>query len=111
MSDQETRLAVAEMKLAHHDRLHEETQESIKILSEGIAKLVQAEIRREQDQKAFERLFGMIAELRRDFEEYKDRQTEKELAAYRGIVWKLAGLSALVAASVLAGQLGATLIK
>lgn len=110
MADQETRLAVAELKLEHHDRAHEETQAAIKVLSDGIAKLVQAEIRREQDEETFQRIFVALDKLRSEFEAYKNRQTEKELAAYRSVVVKAAGLAALVAASVAAGHFGAPLL-
>lgn len=102
--DYNARLAIAEMKLEQHDKLHEEVQESIKVLSDGITKLVQAEIRREQDAETIGRIFEEIGQLRDDFQKYKDKQTEKELAAYRGIVWKLLGLAALVGASLVAGH-------
>lgn len=110
LSDQEARLAVAELKLEHHDKLHEETQSAIRELTNAITTLVQAEIRREQDEDTFRRIFTSIDKLRSDFEEYKDRQTEKELAAYRGVVVKVAGLGALVVASVAAGHFGAPLL-
>lgn len=101
------------MKLEEHGRLHQETQDSIRILTDGINHLVQAEIRREQDKETFTRMAGDIAvvrgdikALRADFEDYKDKQTEKELAAYRSIVWKVIGLAAVVIASVIAGHFG-----
>lgn len=110
MSEQDTRLAVAEMKLAAHDRMHEETQVCIKVLSDGISKLVQAEVRREQDEATFRRLFSEIDELSKEFQAYKDAQAEKELAAYKGIVLKAFGLASLVIASLLVGHFGAHLI-
>lgn len=110
MSDQEARLAVAELKLEHHDKLHEETQSAIRELTKAITTLVQAEIRREQDEETFRRIFNSIEKLKTDFEEYKDRQTEKELAAYKGVVLRAAGLATLVFSSVLAGHFGAHLL-
>lgn len=113
MSEQDTRLTIAEMKLAAHDKLHEEAQLSMQVLSDGINQLVKAEIRRENDSATFERMFSAIkkiedafASLKDDFEDYKDRVAEKELAAYKSIVWKIIGLAAVVMASVIAGHLG-----
>lgn len=110
MAENDTRLAVVEMQLKQHDRMHEETQSSMRILSDGISKLVQAEVRREQDDETFQRLFKEIDELRVVFQNYKDIQAEKELAAYKGIVLRIAGLSALIIASVLAGHFGTRLL-
>ena len=113
MSDQDTRLTIAELKLATHEKLHEEAQMSMKLLSEGIAQLVQAEIRRENDSETFKRMFDAIKKiedsflsLKDDFEAYKAKVAEKELAAYKTVVWKIAGLAAVVMASVIAGHLG-----
>jgi len=110
MSDQETRLTVAEMKLEQHERLHNETSEAIRELTAAITKLVQAEIRREQDEETFKRIFGAIEKVKQDLDDYKEKQTEKELSAYRGIVWKILGLAALIAASVIAGHFGSHLL-
>lgn len=88
MSDQETRLRLAEQKIEMHDKLHEETQEAIKSMATGIQQLALAETRREQDRETFSRVFteikGVQTEIkgvRTDFEDYKDDVTEKELAA------------------------------
>ena len=117
MSEQDSRLAVAEMKIEQHERMHQDLQSSIRRLTDGLSELVQAEIRRELDRETFSRISGEIAatrndlrELRIDFEEHKDAQMEKELAAYKGIVLKLLGLAALIVASVLAGHFGAHLL-
>lgn len=117
MSEQETRLKVAEMKLEQHDKLHEETQASIRILTDGINKLVQAEVRREQDHETFNRLFVKIDALEKKIQAYadalqayKDDQSDKELAKYQGIVWKALSLLALVACSILAGHFGGRLL-
>lgn len=61
--------------------MHQDTQEAIRSMADGIQKLAQAEVRREQDQETFGRIFTEIKTLRTDFEEYKDKQSEKELAA------------------------------
>jgi len=117
MNDQEKRLAIAEMKLEEHGRLHEETSAAIRELTNAITKLVQAEIRREQDTATFNRIFDEIKKsheeivsVKNDFEDYKDKQVEKELAAYRGIVWKVAGLVTMIAVSAIAGAMGVHLI-
>jgi hypothetical protein len=113
MSDHDTRLALAEAKIAQHDKLHEETQAAIRELTAGVNQLVQAEIRREQDDSTFKRLFREISELRLDLENhgkalqaYKDEQLQKELSAYKGVVLKVLGIGALVIGSVLAGHFG-----
>jgi hypothetical protein len=103
-------LKIAELKIEQHEKLHRETQESIKTLTDGINKLIQAEIRREQDDDTFKRIFSEIAELREAHQKFKDQQAEKELAAYKGIVLKFFGLSALIIASMLAGHFGIHLI-
>ena len=79
--DTEARLTRAELQIEQHERMHTETQEALKSIAEAVQKLVQAEIRREQDQETFGRIFTEIKQLRKDFEEYKDKQTEKEIAA------------------------------
>ena len=86
---------------------------SMKILSDGISQLVQAEIRRENDGATFERMSAAIkkiedsfSELKEDFEDYKQKISDKELADYKSIVWKVIGLAAVVMASVIAGHLG-----
>jgi hypothetical protein len=113
VSEQDTRLTIAELKLAAHDKLHEEAQMSMKILSDGISQLVQAEIRRENDSATFERMFAAIkkiedsfSDLKEDFDDYKQKISDKELADYKSIVWKVIGLAAVVMASVIAGHLG-----
>ena len=117
MSEQDSRLAMAELKLEQHERLHIETQSSIRVLSDGINQLVKSEIRREQDKETFNRIGGEIAsanvdlkKMRTDFEEYKDAQMAKELEAYKGIVLKVAGLVTLIIASVIAGHYGSHLL-
>lgn len=80
MSDQEARLQLAEERIRQHDKLHDETQSAIKAMAEGIQRLAQAEVRREQDQETFGRIFSEIKTLRSDFESYKDKQAEKELS-------------------------------
>jgi len=110
MSEQDTRLSIAELKIEQHEKLHQETQASIKILTDGITQLIQAEIRREQDEQTFSRLFVEIKDLREALQQYKDLQATKELNAYKGIVLKILGLAALVVASMLAGRFGIHLI-
>lgn len=110
MSDPNSRLTIAEMRLAQHDKLHEETQSNLRTLSEGITKLVEAEIRRETDSATFERIFAAIKSIERELEDFKNSVAEKELAAYKGVVWKLVGLSALIVASVVAGHFGVHLL-
>lgn len=108
--DQAARLTIAEMKIQQHEKLHEETTRTIKSISEGVEALVKAEVRREGDAATFERIFAAIKRLEGELAAYKDRQTEKELAAYRGVVWKSLSMSALVVASVIAGHFGARLL-
>lgn len=81
MSDTETRLTRAELQLEQHGRMHDETSDALKNIAEAVQKLAQAEVRREQDQETFSRIFKSIEKVRTDFEEYKDQQAEKELAA------------------------------
>jgi uncharacterized membrane protein YccC len=85
-NDHDTRLALAEQKLQQHDRMHNETQEAIKTLTEGISQLVKAEIRREQDDEIFNRIFGEIAELKKKQQEHKDMLAAKELESTRQLV-------------------------
>lgn len=80
MADQEAELAIMKTRLDQHDKIHEETQGAIKSMAEGIQKLAQAEVRREQDQETFGRIFEEIKSLRTDFEAYKETQSAKELA-------------------------------
>ena len=110
MSDTETRLTRAELQIEHSMRLHSETQETLKSIAEAVQKLAQAEVRREQDQETFGRIFKSIDKLREDFEEYKESSSEKELAAYKGIVWKLLAMAALVISSLIAGHFGGKLL-
>lgn len=113
MDDHSMRLTLAEEKIKQHDRLHEETQAAIHELTAGVNQLIQAEIRREQDSSTFKRLFNEIEKLRNELDQhgkalqtYKDDQIEKELNAYKGVVWKIAGLVAIIISSVLAGHFG-----
>ena len=108
--DHADRLTIAEMKIQQHEKLHEETARTIKSISEGVEALVRAEVRREGDAATFERIFQELKDLRKDFEDFKDAQVEKELNAYRGIVWKLLLLAGTVFASVIAGHFGARLL-
>ena len=112
MSDPNSRLTIAELRIAQHDKMHEETQSNMKILSDGINALVQAEVRREGDGKLFERIFDEIkkaqenvTELRADFESYKDSLAEKELATYKGGVLKVLGLIGLAISSYVVGKI------
>ena len=105
------------MRIDQHEKLHEETQANLRLLSDGINALVQAEVRREGDEKTFERIFTAIkevqkdvTELRRDFEGYKDSVAEKELAAYKGVVWKVTGLIGLATVSIIVGHFGGKLL-
>ena len=107
---QAERLTVAEMKIQQHEKLHEETARMIKSISEGVEAVVRAEVRREGDAQTFERIFNALKTLEESFEQYKDQQMEKELAAYRGLVWKGIGLFGLVMASYVAGHLGVRLL-
>ncbi len=79
--DTDIRLTRAELQLEQHGKMHEETQLALKNIAEAVQKLAQAEVRREQDQETFGRIFKSIEKLRTDFEEYKDDQAAKELAA------------------------------
>ncbi len=81
--DTETRLTKAELQIEQHHRMHEETQVALKGIAEAVQKLAQAEVRREQDQETFGRIFKSVEKLREDFEEYKEQMSEKELAAAR----------------------------
>jgi len=112
MSDPNSRLTIAELRIAQHDKLHEETQSNMKILSDGINALVQAEVRREGDVNMFNRIFKAIKEtqddvtkLREDFESYKDTLAEKELATYKGGVLKVLGLIGLAISSYVVGKI------
>jgi predicted nucleic acid-binding Zn-ribbon protein len=120
----DVRLAMAELRLKQHDELHKEMQNTMKQLAEGIAQLVQAEARREQDQTTLKRVFEELEGIRKDFsdykmeqvrvrekqeralQDYKDSQTTKELNAYKGVVIKVVGLALVVMASVVAGHFG-----
>ena len=108
-----SRMALAEMRIDQHEKLHEETHANLRLLSDGINALVQAEVRREGDEKTFGRIFTTmkemqtdVTELRKDFEGYKDSVAGKELAAYKAVVWKVIGLASIVIASVIAGHFG-----
>ena len=102
-----------ETRLDFHDQRHEDIQSAIQILTKGIDELVRAEARRQGDKETFDRIFSSVKKiedsvdkLREEFEEYKNELAEKELAAYKAVVWKVAGLAAIVIASVIAGHLG-----
>ncbi len=117
MMDHDARLAVAEEKIKQHDRLHEETQQAIRQMAEGISKLAEAEVRREQDGNTFARLFkavdkmqGEIGDLRDSFKSYEAKQVEKELAAYKGMFFRFLGYGATIVASVALGHYGIRLI-
>ena len=109
----ESRMTKVETRLDFHDQRHEDIQSAIQILTKGIDELVRAEARRQGDKETFERMFksierieNSVGQLRQDFEDYKDEMAEKELAAYKAVVWKVIGLAAIVIASVIAGHLG-----
>ena len=113
MTDHDARLAVAEEKIRHHDKLHEETHRAIRQMAEGIAKLAEAEVRREQDGNTFARLFKSvdkmqceISDLRDSFKSYESKQVAKELAAYKGIILKFLGYGLTILASVALGHYG-----
>ena len=117
MSEQDVRLKAAEMKIEQHEQLHQEAQDSIRVLRDGITQLVQAEIRREQDKETFKRMADEISEtrlelkkLREEYEANKLAEIIKEAAAYKGIVLRLVGLAALVIASLIAGHYGSHLL-
>lgn len=40
--DHETRLSLAEERISRHEKMHEETQESVKEIANGVARLVEA---------------------------------------------------------------------
>ena len=107
---QAERLTVAEMKIQQHEKLHEETAKMIKAISEGVEALVRAEVRREGDADTFNRIFQALKTLEDSFEQYKTAQAEKELAAYRGLVWKGIGFVGLISASYVAGHIGVRLL-
>ena len=109
----ESRITKVETRLDFHDQRHEDIQSAIQILTKGIDELVRAESRRQGDKETFDRIFASVQQidtsvdkLRKEFEEYKGKLAEKELDAYKTVVWKVAGLSAIVIASVIAGHLG-----
>lgn len=108
--DCDERLLKAELKIEQHDKMHEDTQSIIRALTDGINKLVQAEVRREQDEETFSRLFNEIKELREDLQSFKEMQATKELNLYKGMVWKSMGMISLVGASLLVGHYGTHLI-
>lgn len=110
MIDQDKRITLAELKIEQHEKLHAETQESIRTLSLGVNELVQSAIRREHDDETFKRIFAELEKHRVELQDYKDKQLETELNAYKSLVWKVAGLAALVMASVVAGHFGAKLL-
>ena len=110
MAELETRLTLAEDRIVRHQVLHAETQSNIREISGGVAKLVEAEARRGHYEETFSRIFGTLEKLDQKVQRNLDAQAEKELAAYRGIVWKVLGLAALLGASMIAGRLGSTLI-
>ena len=117
MVDQEIRLAIAEKQLELHAKYHEETREHNRILSEGMHKLVAAEIRRENDEKTFSRLFKAITKIEEDGAKtaqalllFKEAIKEKELLAYKSIVLRIVGLSVIIAASLFVGHYGGHLI-
>ena len=110
MAELETRLTLAEERIARQQVLHAETQANIREISGGVAKLVEAEARRGHYEETFARIFGTLGKLDEKVQRNLDAQAEKELAAYRGIVWKVLGLAALLGASMIAGRLGSTLI-
>ena len=104
--DHETRLSLAEERISRHEKMHEETQESVKEIANGVARLVEAEGRRSQYEETFKRLFDGQEKFDVRLTEFIERQNEKELAAYKGIIWKIAGLVGLVIASLIAGHFG-----
>lgn len=110
MIDQDKRIALAEMKIEQHEKLHAETQDSIRLLSNGVNELVQSAIRREHDDDTFKRIFAELEKQKSELQAYKDKQVEAELNAYKALVWKVAGLAALVISSVVAGHFGAKLL-
>ena len=110
MAELETRLTLAEERIARQQVLHAETEANMREISAGVAKLVEAEARRGHYEETFSRIFAMFEKLDQKVQRYIDAQAEKELAAYRGVVWKVLGLAALLGASVIAGHFGSTLI-
>ena len=110
MAELETRLTLAEERIARQQVLHSETEANMREISAGVAKLVEAEARRSHYEETFSRIFNMFEKLDQKVQRHIEAQTEKELAAYRGVVWKAAGLVAMLGASMVAGKFGATLI-
>ena len=108
--DQADRLTRAEVILQQHAEMHRETAAAIQRMADGIQKLAESEVRREQDQQTFGRIFDEIKNLRGDFEAYKETMKDKEIKVYQGIVWKSISLSGLILASVVAARLGAHLL-
>ena len=101
----DTRLTIAELKLAAHEKLHSETQEAIRILTGGIDQLVKAEIRREQDGEIFKRIFAALESTQAELDEFKESMAKKELEAYKGIVLKFGGIILLVLITAIAARL------
>lgn len=110
MADQESELALVKMRLDQHDRQHEEVQESIKGLADGVKKLVEAEIRRENDGETFKRIFEEIEKIKTEIQTYRQQQIEKELKRYQGLIYRILGYGGLILASLIAGHFGASLI-
>lgn len=110
MAELETRLTLAEERIARQQVLHAETEASMREISAGVAKLVEAEARRGHYEETFARIFAVFEKLDQKVQRHIDAQAEKELAAYRGVVWKVVGLAGLLGASMIAGRFGSTLI-
>ena len=108
--EKDTEIELVKMRLDQHDRLHKEFQDSIKGLADGVKRLVEAEIRREQDGEAFKRIFDEIGKLQNEFNNYKEAQTQKELDRYQGFIYRAVGYAALILASLIAGRFGAHLL-
>ena len=108
--EKDTEIELVKMRLDQHDRLHKEFQDSIKGLADGVKRLVEAEIRREQDGEAFKRIFDEIEKLQKEFADYKESQTQKELDRYQGFIYRAVGYAALILASLIAGRFGAHLL-
>ncbi len=109
MADQAERLTIAEFKIAQHEKLHEETAQTIKSIGIGVDTLLKAEVRRENDVATFERIFKAIKILEERLDALNTHlaaadvtRLEKELAGQNKWIGELLRTSlACVAAIVL----------
>ena len=111
------RLTIAELKLAEHEKKHDMVQDSLARLADGLNALVQAEIRREPEIKAFSHLNALVqaisdkqGEQAEQISAIENAQLRRDLHTYRSLVWKAInwtiGIAAAVAAAYIAFHFG-----